>query len=187
MSSLDTVHTFEHLSKRGKKLDLKSICAFWTQRSDMYFALKIKNLKNQNMLTGDLTIIWDPLPRQEWNARSVYYRVYYRRTGIEAERDFQQKTLKNMPASNNLYVVRIPRRYYYTQHEVKVQVFNEMCQPPCEGPISEPVNITSGMFYYYRSIFLSTHHFPNIHEIQPKTCLKWRRLVWGPGLTIRRR
>ena len=118
----------------------------------MYFALQMQNLKrkNQNMLTGDLTIIWDPLPRQEWNARSVYYRVYYRRTGIEPERDFQQKTLKNMPATNNLYVVRIPRRYYYTQHEVKVQVFNEMCQPPCDGPISEPVNITSGMFNCYK-------------------------------------
>ena len=106
--------------------------------------LKTQPRINTNLFSGDLTIIWDPLPRQEWNARSVYYRVYYRRTGIEPERDFQQKTLENMPATNNLYVVRIPRRYYYTEHEVKVQVFNEMCRPPCEGPISDPVTIFSG-------------------------------------------
>ena len=45
--------------------------------------------------TGDLTIVWDPLPRQDQNAPGVYYRVYYRRVGVDEERDFQQKTLKN--------------------------------------------------------------------------------------------
>ena len=75
----------------------------------------------------------------------MFERVYYRRTGLDPERDFQQRTLQNMPASNNLYVVKVDRRYYYTEHEVKVQVFNDMCKEPyCQGPISEPVTIFSG-------------------------------------------
>ena len=75
----------------------------------------------------------------------MFDRVYYRRTGLDPERDFQQRTLENMPASNNLYVVKVDRRYYYTEHEVKVQVFNDMCKEPyCQGPISEPVTIFSG-------------------------------------------
>ena len=48
--------------------------------------------------------------------------------------------------NTNLYVVRIQRKYFYTQYEVKVQVFNDMCKhehPPCNGPISEPVTIYS--------------------------------------------
>ena len=34
----------------------------------------VRNVRGGGGRTGDLTIIWDPLPRQEWNARSVFYR-----------------------------------------------------------------------------------------------------------------
>ena len=41
-------------------------------------------------------------------------------------------------------MVRIQRKYFYTKYEVKVQVFNDMCNEPiCSGPISEPVTIYS--------------------------------------------
>ena len=104
----------------------------------------VQNVRGGGGRTGDLTIMWDPLPIQEWNAPGVFYRVYYRRIGIDPERDFQQKTLKKMSGKAHLYVVRINRKYYYTQYEVKVQVFNDMCQEPdCEGPISDPVTIYS--------------------------------------------
>ena len=55
------------------------------------------------------------------NSNGVYYRVYYRRIGVDPDRDFQQKTLRNL-GNVGLYVVRINRKYYYTTYEVKVQV-----------------------------------------------------------------
>ena len=80
---------------------------------------------------------------QEQNSNGVYYRVYYRRIGVDPDRDFQQKTLKNL-GNIGLYVVRINRKYYYTTYEVKVQVFNDMCEEPeCQGPVSDPVEIYS--------------------------------------------
>ena len=42
------------------------------------------------------------------NSHGVYYRVYYRRIGVDPDRDFQQKTLKNL-GNIGLYVVRINR------------------------------------------------------------------------------
>ena len=48
------------------------------------------------------------------------------------------------PDNINLYVVRIQRKYFYTQYEVKVQVFNDMCDHlQCSGPTSLPVTIYS--------------------------------------------
>ena len=41
-------------------------------------------------------------------------------------------------------MVRIQRKYFYTQYEVKVQVFNEMCDhTKCSGPTSKPMTIYS--------------------------------------------
>ena len=37
-----------------------------------------RNIRGGGGRTGDLTIVWDPLPRQEQNSNGVYYRVYYR-------------------------------------------------------------------------------------------------------------
>ena len=40
--------------------------------------------------------------------------------------------------------MRIQRKYFYTQYEVKVQVFNDMCDHmQCSGPTSLPVTIYS--------------------------------------------
>ena len=101
------------------------------------------NVRGGGGRTRDLTIMWDPLPRQDQNAPGIYYRVYYRRVGVDEERDFQQKTLKSL-GNIGLFVVRIQRKYYFTDYEVKVQVFNDECEEPiCEGPISDPVMIQS--------------------------------------------
>ena len=106
------------------------------------------NVRGGGGRTGDLTIIWDPLPRQEQNAPNIYYRVYYRRTGVDEERDFQQRTLQKL-GNVGLYVVGIQRKYFYTTHEVKVQVFNDECTHKmndanqCSGPMSKPQTIMS--------------------------------------------
>jgi hypothetical protein len=40
--------------------------------------------------------------------------------------------------------IRINRKYFWTTYEVKVQVFNIMCEEPdCNGPVSDPVIIYS--------------------------------------------
>ena len=62
------------------------------------------------------------------NGPGVYYRIYYRRIGVDEERDFQQQTLKQLGTiSRGFYVVKIQKKYYWTQYEVKVQVFNDLC------------------------------------------------------------
>ena len=101
------------------------------------------NMRGGGGRTGDLTILWDQLPLQEQNAPGIYYRIYYRRTGIDAERDFQQKTLKHL-GNIGAYVIRIQRKYFYTTYEVKIQAFNDMChEPDCHGPISDPTEVFS--------------------------------------------
>eukprot|EP00095_Tigriopus_kingsejongensis_P002293 maker-scaffold400_size182785-snap-gene-0.21 protein:Tk02293 transcript:maker-scaffold400_size182785-snap-gene-0.21-mRNA-1 annotation:"PREDICTED: contactin-like" len=102
-----------------------------------------RNVRGGGGKTGDLTILWDPLPKHEQNAPGIYYRLYYRRVGVDEERDFQSKTLKNL-GSIGLYVVMIHKKYFYTTHEVKVQAFNDLCEAPdCDGPTSDPVVIFS--------------------------------------------
>ena len=101
----------------------------------------VQNLRSDGGRTGDLTIRWDPLPKEHQNAPGVYYRIYYRRVGVDKENDFQQKTLKSL-GNIDMYVIRVPRSYYYTTYEVKVQVFNEMCrEPECQGPVSDTVTV----------------------------------------------
>lgn len=101
------------------------------------------NIRGGGGRTGDLTILWDPLPLQEQNAPGIYYRVYYRRTGIDPERDFQQKTLRHL-GNIGAYVIRIQRKYFFTTYEVQIQAFNDMChEPECSGPVSEPTEIFS--------------------------------------------
>ena len=101
------------------------------------------NVRSDGGRTGDLTVRWDPLPKYHQNAPGIYYRIYYRRTGVDPERDFQQKTLKSL-GNLGMYVVRIPRQYFFTTYEIKLQAFNDKCQEPaCKGPISDPVEIMS--------------------------------------------
>ena len=81
-------------------------------------------------------------------------RIYYRRTEIDKERDFNQETIKKPSElgysdwqtrnGKMVRVIKIDRRYFYTKYMVKIQVFNDMCQEPlCEGPISNETEIMS--------------------------------------------
>ena len=120
------------------------------------------NVRGGGGITGDLTIEWDPLPRQDQNGPGVYYRIYYRRIGVDEERDFQQQTLKQLGTiSRGFYVVKIQKKYYWTQYEVKVQVFNDLCLDhnctvaPVSNTTSCAKNVTSlGKFYLQISKFL---------------------------------
>ena len=103
----------------------------------------VSNIRSDGGRTGDLTIRWDPLPKEHQNAPGIYYRIYYRRVGVDPERDFQQKSLKSL-GNIGMYVIRVDRKYFFTTYEVKVQVFNDMCEEPaCSGPVSEPVTVMS--------------------------------------------
>ena len=96
------------------------------------------------------------------NGPGVYYRIYYRRIGVDEERDFQQQTLKQLGTiSRGFYVVKIQKKYYWTQYEVKVQVFNDLCLDhnctvaPVSNTTSCAKNVTSlGKFYLQISKFL---------------------------------
>jgi len=103
----------------------------------------VSNIRSDGGRTGDLTIRWDPLPKEHQNAPGIHYRIYYRRVGVDPERDFQQKSLKSL-GNIGMYVIRVDRKYFFTTYEVKVQVFNDMCEEPaCSGPVSEPVTVMS--------------------------------------------
>ena len=77
----------------------------------------VTHIRSDGGRTGDLTVRWRPLAHEHQNAPGIYYRVYYRRTGVDEERDFQQKTLKNL-GNVGMSVIRISRDYYFTTYEV---------------------------------------------------------------------
>jgi len=116
----------------------------------------VTGVKGGGGKTGDLVISWDPLPDQEHNAPGVYYRVYYKRTGIDPDIDFVQETIKkpneigysdwqtNERNGKMIKVIKIDPRYYFTTYDTKIQVFNQMCEEPrCDGPVSDPVSVFS--------------------------------------------
>ena len=80
--------------------------------------------------------------------------MYYKRTKIDPDVDFVQETIKkpselgysDWQTKNGkmVKVIKIDPRYYFTTYEVKIQVFNQMCEEPrCQGPISDPIEIYS--------------------------------------------
>lgn len=96
-----------------------------------------ENLGGGGGKTGDLTITWAPLPNEKQNAPGVYYKLFWRRSVLEPETEFQKIILKDR-GNIGMYVVDVdPVKYFYTQYEVKIQAWNS--QGP--GPISEPVEI----------------------------------------------
>ena len=122
----------------------------WSEASPQYNTkpgppnTDVENIRSDGGKTGDLTIRWDPIPREFQNAPGIYYRLYYKRVGVDEERDFQQKTLQDL-GNIEMYVIRIQRQYYFTEYQIKIQVFNDMCLHTnnCNGPISEPQTLMS--------------------------------------------
>ncbi len=119
----------------------------WSEPSPQYNTrpdkpyLPVTNVRSDGGRTGDLTIRWDPLPKQRQNAPGIYYKIYYRRVGVDEERNFQEKTLKDL-GNIDMHVIRVPRQYFWTTYEIKVQVFNDMCHlPQCQGPMTDPVTV----------------------------------------------
>ncbi|KAK8720533.1 hypothetical protein OTU49_013266, partial [Cherax quadricarinatus] len=81
------------------------------------------NLGGGGGKTGDLTITWDPLSGEHQNAPGVYYKLFWRRTVIDPETDFQTIVLRNR-GNIGMHVVDVnPIKYFYTQYEVKIQVY----------------------------------------------------------------
>ncbi|XP_050730835.1 contactin-like isoform X1 [Eriocheir sinensis] len=96
-----------------------------------------RNLGGGGGKTGDLTITWEPLSGEHQNAPGVYYKLFWRRTVIDPETEFQKVVLRDR-GNIGMHVVEVSRtKYFYTQYEVKIQAWNS--QGP--GPISEPVEV----------------------------------------------
>ncbi|XP_042239978.1 contactin-like isoform X2 [Homarus americanus] len=97
------------------------------------------NLGGGGGKTGDLTITWDPLPGEYQNAPGVYYKLFWKRTVIDPETDYRSIVLRNR-GNVGMHVVDVnPIKYFYTQYNVKIQVWNS--HGP--GPVSDPVEIFS--------------------------------------------
>ncbi|RWS07231.1 contactin-like protein, partial [Dinothrombium tinctorium] len=85
---------------------------------------------------GTLTITWDPLPPQDWNANDIWYRVYYKLLDSNAE--FFKVDIKKL-GNVGMYTVNVGEENYYTKYLVKVQAVNSMG----DGPISEAREVYS--------------------------------------------
>lgn len=96
------------------------------------------NIRGGGGKIGDLTIKWDPLKSADQYGPGIYYKVYWRRVGMDPESEFQSLALKEH-GNVGMAVVPIQSKYYYTQYEVQVQPANDMGY----GPKSEVVVIYS--------------------------------------------
>lgn len=73
---------------------------------------------------GTLTITWDPLPPQDWNAPEIWYKIFYR--PADRDRDpFTTKELRNL-GNINMYTVSVGDDDYFKEYQVKVQAINPM-------------------------------------------------------------
>ncbi|XP_038049338.1 contactin-2-like [Patiria miniata] len=82
---------------------------------------------------GDLRMIWEPLPRQEWNAPDLYYKVYWRQKDSGAE--FVDHDVMD-PEAGEYVASGVPA---YTPFDVKVQAINS----EGEGPMSQVSEVYS--------------------------------------------
>ncbi|KAK7072713.1 Contactin-3, partial [Halocaridina rubra] len=93
------------------------------------------NLGGGGGKTGDLTITWDPLPHEDQNAPGIFYNIFWRRSILDPETEFQNMSLRGR-GNIGMYVVDVdPIKYYYTEYEVKIQSWNSVGP----GKVSEPV------------------------------------------------
>ncbi|XP_053212874.1 contactin-like [Panonychus citri] len=83
---------------------------------------------------GTLTITWDPLPPQNWNSPSVWYKIFWK-----LPNDYEYQTKELNQSQVGMYVIDVGENNYYEKYLVKVQAINRMG----EGPISEPVEVYS--------------------------------------------
>lgn len=84
---------------------------------------------------GTLTIRWDPLPPQDWNAPEIWYQIYYRPEDHRSGDPFVSKNLPQL-GNTNVYAVNVGEENYFKPYSVRVQAMNSM------GPgrvISDPV------------------------------------------------
>lgn len=89
-------------------------------------------------MSGDLHIRWERLSEKDRNAEGVYYKVFWKRTGLRPEQLFNFKDLRSL-GDIDYYVTSVGDRYFYTLYKVKIQAFNSMGP----GPISAEADVYS--------------------------------------------
>jgi len=112
-----------------------------SQPSPLYNTLQDKPFKSPSNVgggggkSGTLTLTWDPLPPQDWNAPSIWYKVFYR---PEENYEFEGKELKSL-GNVGMYAINVGEENYYKKYFVKVQAINYIGA----GPESVPKEIFS--------------------------------------------
>ena len=85
---------------------------------------------------GTLTITWNPLPPQDWNAPEIWYKVYFK----AAENEFEYRTKELRTQGNiGMYTVQVGEENYFKRYRIRVQAIN----PVGAGPMSEEVDVFS--------------------------------------------
>lgn len=84
---------------------------------------------------GTLTITWDPLRPQEWNAPEIWYQILFK---SEGEIDYRKKDLRTL-GNVGMYTASVGEENYFKPYIVRVQAKN----PVGEGPLSEEVLVYS--------------------------------------------
>lgn len=62
------------------------------------------------------------MPGEDQNAPGIYYKLFWRRSVLDPETEFQTVVLRER-GNTGMHVVDVnPIKYFYTQYEVKIQV-----------------------------------------------------------------
>ncbi|KAI1278064.1 Contactin [Halotydeus destructor] len=85
--------------------------------------------------SGTLTITWNPLPPQDWNAPEIWYQIYYKGSG---DADYTTKDLRQQ-GNIGMFTVSVGEENYYKPYSVAVRAKN----PVGEGPASNEVEVFS--------------------------------------------
>lgn len=85
---------------------------------------------------GSLTITWEKLPEEEWNAQEVWYVVHWKAAIQRGE--FNKKSLKDL-GNIGLFVVPVGEENYFRPYTVMVQAMNYIGA----GPLSNETEVYS--------------------------------------------
>ena len=74
---------------------------------------------------GSLTIRWDPLKPQDWNAPEIWYQIFYRPQDYRANEPYIARNLTSL-GNANMFSVSVGEDNYFKPYEVCVQAMNSM-------------------------------------------------------------
>ncbi|GFO45288.1 contactin [Plakobranchus ocellatus] len=122
-----------------------------TQIAGTSVAVPVKNIRGGGGSVGDLTIVWDPLAKEDYNGPNLTYTVSWREFDATTNTQWRSKTVLEAQACKYRadyitsevypcdYVAYVGDQKYYMPYEVKVRARNNRGI----GPDMEPVIVMS--------------------------------------------